>query len=29
MRQRGVTAIYTRDRDLRRYDGIEPHDPFT
>jgi len=29
MRQHGVTVIYTRDRDFRRYDGIEPRDPFT
>ncbi len=28
MRQHGVTVIYTRDRDFRRYDGIEPRDPF-
>jgi toxin-antitoxin system PIN domain toxin len=29
MRQHGVTVIYTRDRDFRRYDGIQPRDPFT
>jgi toxin-antitoxin system PIN domain toxin len=29
MRQHGVAVIYTRDRDFRRYDGIEPRDPFT
>jgi hypothetical protein len=28
MRQHRVTIIYTRDRDFRRYDGIESHDPF-
>jgi uncharacterized protein len=28
MRQHGVTVIYTRDKDFRRYDGIEPRDPF-
>jgi len=28
MRQNGVRIIYTRDRDFRRYDGIEPRDPF-
>lgn len=28
MRQHGVTIIYTRDRDLRRYDSIEARDPF-
>lgn len=28
MRQHGVAVIYTRDRDFRRYDGIEPRDPF-
>ena len=28
MRQHGVTVIYTRDRDFRRYEGIEAHDPF-
>jgi toxin-antitoxin system PIN domain toxin len=28
MRQHGVKVIYTRDRDLRRYEGIEPRDPF-
>ena len=28
MRQHGVAVIYTRDRDLRRYDGIDVRDPF-
>jgi uncharacterized protein len=28
MRRHGVTVIYTRDRDFRRYEGIEPRDPF-
>ena len=28
MRQHGVRRIYTRDRDFRRFDGIEPVDPF-
>ena len=28
MRQHGVAVIYTRDRDFRRFDGIEPRDPF-
>jgi hypothetical protein len=28
MRQHGVAVIYTRDRDFRRYEGIEPKDPF-
>lgn len=28
MRQHGVTVIYTRDKDFRRYDGIDPRDPF-
>ncbi len=28
MREHGVTVIYTRDRDFRRYDGIEARDPF-
>jgi hypothetical protein len=28
MRQHGVGVLYTRDRDLRRYDGIEARDPF-
>lgn len=28
MRQHGVATIYTRDRDFRRYEGIEPRDPF-
>lgn len=27
MRQHGVTTIYTRDRDFRRYEGIEPRNP--
>jgi toxin-antitoxin system PIN domain toxin len=26
MRQHGVKVIYTRDRDFRRYSGIEPRD---
>ena len=29
MRQHGVTVIYTRDKDLRRYDGINARDPFS
>lgn len=29
MRQHGVRLIYTRDRDFRRFDGIEARDPFT
>ncbi len=29
MRQHGVRVILTRDRDLRRYEGIEVRDPFT
>ena len=29
MRQHGVTTIYTRDRDFRRFDGIRVHDPFS
>lgn len=29
MGQHGVAVIYTRDRDLRRYDGILTRDPFT
>ena len=29
MRQHGVTTIYTRDRDYRRFDGIRVLDPFT
>ena len=29
MRQHGVTVIYTRDRDFRRYDGIDARDPFS
>lgn len=28
MRQYGVRILYTRDRDFRRYDDIEPRDPF-
>lgn len=28
MRENGVKTIYTRDRDFRRFDGIEPVDPF-
>ncbi len=28
MRRNGVAVIYTRDRDFRRYDGIEARDPF-
>lgn len=28
MRQHGVTTIYTRDRDFRRFDGIRALDPF-
>jgi toxin-antitoxin system PIN domain toxin len=28
MRQHGVGAIYTRDRDFRRFDGISVRDPF-
>jgi uncharacterized protein len=28
MRQHGVAVIYTRDRDFRRYEGIELRDPF-
>jgi toxin-antitoxin system PIN domain toxin len=28
MRRNGVATIYTRDRDFRRYDGIEARDPF-
>lgn len=28
MRQHGVRLIYTRDRDFRRFDGIDPRDPF-
>jgi toxin-antitoxin system PIN domain toxin len=28
MRQHGVGAIFTRDRDFRRYDGIRVEDPF-
>jgi uncharacterized protein len=28
MRQHGVRTIYTRDRDFRRFDGIDPIDPF-
>lgn len=29
MRQHGVTVIYSRDRDFRRYDGIDARDPFS
>jgi len=28
MRQHGVRLIYTRDRDFRRFDGIDAQDPF-
>jgi hypothetical protein len=28
MRQHGVRVVYTRDRDLRRYQEIEARDPF-
>lgn len=28
MRQQGVATVYTRDRELRRYEGIEVRDPF-
>jgi hypothetical protein len=28
MRQNGVSTIYTRDRDFRRFDGIRVEDPF-
>jgi toxin-antitoxin system PIN domain toxin len=28
MRQHGVTIIYTRDRDYRRFEGIQATDPF-
>jgi uncharacterized protein len=28
MRQHGVRLIYTRDRDFRRFDGIQAVDPF-
>lgn len=28
MRQHGVAVIYTRDKDFRRYDGIDARDPF-
>jgi toxin-antitoxin system PIN domain toxin len=28
MRQHGVGVIYSRDRNLRRYDGIDVRDPF-
>jgi len=27
MRQHGVTTIYSRDRDFRKYDGITVRDP--
>lgn len=29
MRQHGVTTIYTRDRDFRRFEGIRVEDPFS
>jgi uncharacterized protein len=29
MRQHGVSTIYTRDRDFRKYEGINVQDPFT
>jgi len=29
MRQYGVRTIVSRDRDFRRFDGIDVHDPFT
>jgi hypothetical protein len=29
MRQHGVSTIYTRDRDFRRFDGIRAEDPFS
>ena len=28
MRQHGLRVLYTRDRDFRRYAGIEARDPF-
>ncbi len=28
MRQHGVRVLYTRDRDFRRFDGIDVRDPF-
>jgi uncharacterized protein len=28
MRQHGVRVIYTRDRGFRRFDGVQPQDPF-
>jgi toxin-antitoxin system PIN domain toxin len=28
MRQHGVSTIFTRDRDFRRFDGIKVEDPF-
>lgn len=28
MRRHGVRLIYTRDKDFRRYEGIEAQDPF-
>ena len=28
MRQHGVRLVYTRDRDFRRFDGIDARDPF-
>jgi toxin-antitoxin system PIN domain toxin len=29
MRQHGVRIIWTRDRDFRRFEGIDPRDPFS
>jgi toxin-antitoxin system PIN domain toxin len=29
MRQHGVRLIYTRDRDFKRFDGIDARDPFS
>jgi toxin-antitoxin system PIN domain toxin len=29
MRQHGVSIVYTRDRDLRRYEAIDARNPFT
>lgn len=28
MREHGVSKIWTRDRDFRKFDGIEAIDPF-
>ena len=28
MRQHGIRVIYTQDRDFRRFDAIDPRDPF-